>query len=912
MSHAAVAGNLTGDVHGVTPDNEIVGWALDTAHPDRPVALDIVLDGAVHRVAADLPRPDLRDRFGDHINHGFRFALPAHLVQGCDIDVQFADGAGPVPRGQLAHAPAPRHTAPLPNIKGHVYRQTPLSRLTGWVCDTDQPATLQSVTITLGADQWQVPADRPPLEGETNNPAPGPCGFSWDVPLQRAAGAQPVQVIHSQSGNLLSGGDGVLNIPLNSANAKYEVSDLDLTGAGAHQPDPWRAQGTRSAPAGLGWPEWSGGQATLAIDMLTESFYEVSVIVRQSVLAGLEVVSALSLQEEDTVINFRRGRSSIPLDVQPLDADMCRVSFRICVRRPDSFAAGGFTPHTQATRVFVTLTHDGADVQRDWLSDYLCRVQVTAPMLGFDAGEAAGQSPQLAATVRLPRDTLTEPDLVDRSVMQAVRLFLPKPLPVFQNFVENVLGTADIQMVSTLVSILIHARVFRRNTKAPLEIGETTYGVDGWYDLATQTVADRLAQLEAQGRSVISFDSQYEVSRMRVTADETRGPGFVGCMSAGYDFSRLTADYKNIVVNFDDPAGGDASALLKLVNICLNSARPFVVAPADLSQSRLPAFLGWATGLEDTGWLVAHLAAMDPRAAYYRAYVAHCVRCKMAPMVTAAAAAQGAQGGDLRVLPSLPAVPAPDLSVTVVTSSKRPWMIQNILANFDRQNYPHKDHIIVLHGDFDADTVAQLQETIAAHPDTQLLCQPKQVTLGGCLNAAVGLSRADYIAKFDDDDHYGPHFLEDAAQQIWLTDADIYTQPLNQVYLEHFQKLVYQPEALRKAMRFVTRAAYSGFFGSGGTLILKRHVGQTIGFSDDRRGGLDTDFFFRAVHAGHTAYVGAAFNYTFVRRADKGSHTWSIEDDHFLKAGVVLSEGHDLEGALAQLHRAQDPDTAAS
>jgi len=910
MSQAAVAGNLTGDVHGVTPEGEIVGWALDTAHPDRPVALDIMLDGAAHSVMADLPRPDLRDRFGDHIDHGFRFALPAHLVQGCHIDVQFAQGAGPVPRGQLTHAPAPRHTAPLPNIKGQAQTQGPLSRVTGWVLDTDQPATLQRVTIALGADQWQVPADQDATQDDAQAPTTTPCGFRWDVPLHLPAGARPVQVTHSQSGNLLPGGDGLLNVPLNSANARYDVADIDLTGAGVPTVDPWGAQGTRPDPADLGWPDWTGAQAALAIDMLTESFYEVSVIIRQSALAGLQIASAHSLQEGDTVINFRRGRSSIPLDVQPLDGDLCRVSFRICARRPDSFAAGGFTPHSQATRVFVTLTHAAADAPRDWLSDYLCRVQVTAPMLGFDVGEQAGQSPQLAATVRLPRDTLTEPDLVDRSVMQAVRLFLPEPLPAFQDFVENVLGTADIQMVSRLVSILIHARVFRRNTRAPLETGETVYAVDGWYDLATQTVADTLAQLETHG-SVISFDSQYEVSRMRVTADETRGLGFVGCMSAGYDFSRLTADYKNIVVNFDDPAGGDASALLKLVNICLNSARPLIVAPADLSQSRLPAFLSWATGLEDATWLMAHLAALDPRAAYYRAYVAHCVRCKMAPMVAAAAAAQGAQGGELRALPSLPATAAPDLSVTVVTASKRPWMIHNILANFDRQTYPHKDHIIVLHGDFEADTVADLQKTIAAHPHTQLLCQPKQVTLGGCLNAAVGLSRADYIAKFDDDDHYGPHFLEDAAQQIWLTDADIYTQPLNQVYLEHVQKLVYQPEALRKAMRFVTRDVYSGFFGSGGTLILKRHVGQTIGFSDDRRGGLDTDFFFRAVHARHTAYVGAAFNYTFVRRADKGSHTWSIEDDHFLKAGVVLSEGHDLDGALEQLHRPQDPATAA-
>ena len=88
-------GKLRGYVDGYD-GRRVWGWAQDLAHPDAPVCLDIVVDGAIVGLTyADLPRRDLaRAEIGDG-QHAFSFMMPCQLSAGaihCVTVRRSADG----------------------------------------------------------------------------------------------------------------------------------------------------------------------------------------------------------------------------------------------------------------------------------------------------------------------------------------------------------------------------------------------------------------------------------------------------------------------------------------------------------------------------------------------------------------------------------------------------------------------------------------------------------------------------------------------------------------------------------------------------------------------------------------------------------------------------------------------------
>ena len=47
------------------------------------------------------------------------------------------------------------------------------------------------------------------------------------------------------------------------------------------------------------------------------------------------------------------------------------------------------------------------------------------------------------------------------------------------------------------------------------------------------------------------------------------------------------------------------------------------------------------------------------------------------------------------------------------------------------------------------------------------------MTLGDCLNVGLDATDARFVAKFDDDDHYGPHYLHEALLVHRYVDAAV-------------------------------------------------------------------------------------------------------------------------------------------
>ena len=179
------------------------------------------------------------------------------------------------------------------------------------------------------------------------------------------------------------------------------------------------------------------------------------------------------------------------------------------------------------------------------------------------------------------------------------------------------------------------------------------------------------------------------------------------------------------------------------------------------------------------------------------------------------------------------------------------------------QLYFHKEIIVVINSE-----EIQEQEVEAAFlvPENirTIRCHSAN-SLGTCLNEAVRNSNGKYILKIDADDLYFPNYVRDmvaaavdqSAQVIGKRTVYVYLQEDNQLYLK-------QPRASDKHT----------FQTAGGTLCFDRKVLDQVKFRTDLSAGTDLGFHTDCEQHGISVFSADPYNYVYVRRSDKASHTW--------------------------------------
>jgi hypothetical protein len=108
-----------------TSTGTFTGWAYDPNAPESPIFVDLYIDGQAgsgapgFRVAANAPRPDVRDSFHIRGDHGYSFTLPAqylgarHTVYAYGISL-FGQGNPLLNQSPGTYAPPPPPPPPPP------------------------------------------------------------------------------------------------------------------------------------------------------------------------------------------------------------------------------------------------------------------------------------------------------------------------------------------------------------------------------------------------------------------------------------------------------------------------------------------------------------------------------------------------------------------------------------------------------------------------------------------------------------------------------------------------------------------------------------------------------------------------------------------------------------------------------
>ncbi|RDU36715.1 hypothetical protein DRW41_11710 [Neobacillus piezotolerans] len=208
--------------------------------------------------------------------------------------------------------------------------------------------------------------------------------------------------------------------------------------------------------------------------------------------------------------------------------------------------------------------------------------------------------------------------------------------------------------------------------------------------------------------------------------------------------------------------------------------------------------------------------------------------------------------------------------VSVITCTKRPDFLQATLLNFENQTIEEKELVLILHG-FSKHQVVGLPD----NPLIQVLELPSEESLGSCLNKGIRQAKYNIIARFDDDDYYGAHYLEEALDELERRGADVVGKQSIFIYFKSDGLLGLLFKG--KENTFIKNTSDTL---AGSTLVFKKSVAETVQFPPISVGE-DAVFLEECKKRGLCMYASSQFNYVYIRYSN--SHHTSDSDNRRIK-----------------------------
>ena len=196
--------------------------------------------------------------------------------------------------------------------------------------------------------------------------------------------------------------------------------------------------------------------------------------------------------------------------------------------------------------------------------------------------------------------------------------------------------------------------------------------------------------------------------------------------------------------------------------------------------------------------------------------------------------------------------------VSVLLPLTRPERLERSLDSIRRQVHPAVQTIIVLASGALARSDVEAKAT--GIPNLELFEVPGSSSIAECLNRALEHASGEYIARFDEDAHYGAHYLSDLLLATHYTDAPILGKRC------HYSHLSGSGRVLRQC------PAHSHCHVDavvGATLLAKRDVFDRVRFSTAGE-GIDAAFFRDCRALGLRIYSADPYNFLCVHGDDAG------------------------------------------
>jgi spore maturation protein CgeB len=213
-----------------------------------------------------------------------------------------------------------------------------------------------------------------------------------------------------------------------------------------------------------------------------------------------------------------------------------------------------------------------------------------------------------------------------------------------------------------------------------------------------------------------------------------------------------------------------------------------------------------------------------------------------------------------------------EVSVSAVVPTKRPQQVANVMAFIGRQHHTDLELILVSHGFVaEASDMKRLAERYGVDRYS-VVPAAATLTLGDCMNLGITAAGGRYVAKMDDDNWYGSHYVSDLVRAFSWTDAQVVGKWAHYVHLRGSNATLLRfPTAEHRYVQLV----------QGGTIMAPRSVMLEFPMENLPR-RVDTTFLDKVRLHGGRVYSADRFNFVSMRSPSIDGHTWPISDEDLL------------------------------
>ena len=220
--------------------------------------------------------------------------------------------------------------------------------------------------------------------------------------------------------------------------------------------------------------------------------------------------------------------------------------------------------------------------------------------------------------------------------------------------------------------------------------------------------------------------------------------------------------------------------------------------------------------------------------------------------------------------------------ISVMLATSRPVHFEHTLRSIAHQSVRTHEVLIGMHGpgwsDRDAERAREVlgDAVWVGHFDESL-------PLGSVLRSLAERASGELVTKWDDDDWYGAHHLEDMVGALEDSGADLVGKAAEFVRLESMDLTI---------RRFARGAEQYSSTLAGGTLMLRTSTLSDVGGWAAVPRHVDRRLIEAVQRSGGAVYRTHGFEY-LLRRSSSG-HTWSADDEYFLGQASDVRAGLDL------------------
>ncbi|PEQ84604.1 glycosyltransferase [Bacillus sp. AFS006103] len=224
--------------------------------------------------------------------------------------------------------------------------------------------------------------------------------------------------------------------------------------------------------------------------------------------------------------------------------------------------------------------------------------------------------------------------------------------------------------------------------------------------------------------------------------------------------------------------------------------------------------------------------------------------------------------------------------VSIITCTIREENINNVFKNYKRQSWKDKELIIILNKD--SMDIDRWIKKAKKYRNVQIYQLHERAALGDCLNFGIMKSNYDIIAKFDDDDYYGPDYIKSSMDAFNNKDISIIGKSSVYIYFKNKKALIHV-SGIENAVTDTV---------AGATLMFRKEVFQQVQFEKVNRA---EDYFFieECKEKGFTVYSTDRYHFAVIRN-DAEKHTWKIADNELMEWGETITYTDDYKPLVSK------------